>query len=78
MDLIVDLVAVVGLSGVIAMSVLAPAIGLAMPVLILVGAIDGPTGGRLQARSTNAARRVTASVTAEEPSPAHAPRRPAA
>ena len=78
MDLIVDLVAVVGLSGVIAMSVLAPAIALAMPVLILVGAIDGPTGGRLQTRSTNAARRVTASVTAEETSPAHAPRRPAA
>ncbi len=50
MDLFISLVAWVGLSGVIVMSALAPGVGLIMGAALIVGLIDGPSGGRLEAR----------------------------
>lgn len=50
MDAFVEAVAVVALVGVACQMVLAPGVGIVMGLLLVVGVIDGPSGGRLEAR----------------------------
>ncbi|MCB9682399.1 MAG: hypothetical protein H6733_13110 [Alphaproteobacteria bacterium] len=47
MDVFVNAVAIVSLTGVVGVAVCGGAVGVGMPLLLLAGLLDGPTGGRL-------------------------------
>lgn len=56
MELFVNLVGLVSLPGLIATGVFGGLLGAGMPLLLLVGLIDGPQGGRLSGWSEEGQR----------------------
>ncbi len=52
MSTFIDLVAMVSLVGLVCTGIFGAGTGIAMGTLLIVGLIDGPRGGRLEARRT--------------------------
>lgn len=51
MDLLVNLMGIIGLTGLTGVGVGTGLVGVGMPILLLIGILDGPTGGKMDDRA---------------------------